>query len=614
MNGSLKGDDVLVSAIVSVYRAEKYIAACLDDLEQQTISDRMEIIVIDSGSDQNESEVILRYQNKYNNIKYIRTAERETVYAAWNRGIRLSSGEYITNANTDDRHRKDAYAVMVAALEQHPEIALVYADLFITEIENQTFDTCTPTGRFEWLEWDRQKLLEGSCFMGPQPMWRRSVHKEYGYFKADFITSGDYEFWLRISQTHEFLHLHELLGLYLKTPTSIEHSNRDAQTRENKETLSEYRAAARAGRIIHYITPTTPSVQRNAKIDQARKEYWSGNDTEAARIIDSLINGGVQSNDTYIDCIQLFLKLQTYERALHIINTVFPEDNALQLMLAKADAQIGLDDFDAASTTLSEIINTFPEHPYALNLIGVLLYEKNELESAVRCFQSAIENAPNCTDPCINLALVHLKQGAVKRAFKIARAGFLRENPTRVNVIKMAQISDAVNDTEKMNSLFRTAVRKYPENKTLIYHYVSLLLSQGSYGPALDYIEKAIIRFSHNDGILEQGLTVRKAVGPLSINEQSAGEETISLCLILTAVNDDLARCLASAKMGVDEIVAIDMGASVQDVKIAELFGARIFPMSHNAGIKDPWQLANQLAKGTISLRLKLDDMKEEKN
>jgi tetratricopeptide (TPR) repeat protein len=67
----------LVSAIVSVYNSERFIRGCIEDLEAQTIADRLEIIVIDSCSPQKECEIIEEMQHKYNNIKYIRTDKRK---------------------------------------------------------------------------------------------------------------------------------------------------------------------------------------------------------------------------------------------------------------------------------------------------------------------------------------------------------------------------------------------------------------------------------------------------------------------------------------------------------------------------------------------------------
>ncbi len=243
---------ILISAIVSTYNAAEQLSECLNDLECQSISDQLEIIVVDSGSLQNEGIIVNKFKERYKNIRYIRTQSRETVYQAWNRGIRIARGRYITNANTDDRHRVDAFERMAKYLEQNSEIALVYADLIKTKIKNETFDKCTPSGRFRWPDWDRNLLLVKGCFIGPQPMWRRSVHELYGYFEKEFVTSGDYEFWLRISQTLEFYHLRDTLGLYLESPDSIEHRNRKQQTIENHRILSRYNKSAQTKKIILY--------------------------------------------------------------------------------------------------------------------------------------------------------------------------------------------------------------------------------------------------------------------------------------------------------------------------------------------------------------------------
>ena len=213
-----------VSAIVSAYNSERFIAHCLEDLLSQTIADQIEIIVVDSGSQENEAAVVRKFQKEFKIIKYIKSEQRESVYAAWNRGIKIASGQYITNANTDDRHAPNALERMAGVLDEQPEIALVYADLWVTEIENQTFDKFTPVGRLNWKDFDRATLIDG-CYIGPQPMWRRAVHKKHGYFDEGFESAGDWEFWLRISQTEKFLHIKECLGLYLKSPNSIEHRN-----------------------------------------------------------------------------------------------------------------------------------------------------------------------------------------------------------------------------------------------------------------------------------------------------------------------------------------------------------------------------------------------------
>lgn len=242
----------LVSAIVSTCNAERFMHGCIEDLEAQSIADRMEIIVVDSASEQNEADVVGDFKKRYGNIRYVRTDERLSLYGAWNLGLEIACGRYVTSANTDDRHAPDAIERMAAVLEQRPDIALVYADVFKTTAENQTFEQCSRTQRFKWFDWDRNLLLQKGCFIGPQPLWRRSVHHIFGNFDETLVSSGDFEFWLRISQLFDFYHLPLPLGLYLENPDSIEHRNVKIKQREDLRIQAEYLTAALKHRLIRF--------------------------------------------------------------------------------------------------------------------------------------------------------------------------------------------------------------------------------------------------------------------------------------------------------------------------------------------------------------------------
>ncbi len=218
--------DCLVSAIVSACNSEEFIRGCLQDLVEQTLfqKGKMEIIVVDSGSRQNERAIIQEFQARYPNIRYVRTEERETVYAAWNRGIRLAGGKYITNANTDDRHAPDMLEKLASVLEQNPDVSYVYSYFYVTRIPNQTWQNKTPSRVMKLPPYSRELLLK-KYYCGPQPMWRRDVHEEYGYFDGRLKSSGDYEFALRISQTRRLMLVPEVLGLYYQNPNGIENSS-----------------------------------------------------------------------------------------------------------------------------------------------------------------------------------------------------------------------------------------------------------------------------------------------------------------------------------------------------------------------------------------------------
>ena len=252
----------LVSAIVSTYNNERFMEGRLRDLVAQTLGDRLEIIVVDSGSQQNEGAIVKRFMEAHSNIRYIRTEERETIYQAWNRGIRASRGRYITSANTDDRLRPDALEILASELDAQPGMALVYADFFITNTENEDFLSHTRTGYSIKPEFAPNIMLDG-CHMGPQPMWRRSLHDDLGWFDESLFAAGDYEFWCRVATKHPMLHVQEFLGLYLHNAAGICNSNSSRTGDETAKVRVKYRGlfpppAKELPRGFFYREPVKP--------------------------------------------------------------------------------------------------------------------------------------------------------------------------------------------------------------------------------------------------------------------------------------------------------------------------------------------------------------------
>ncbi len=233
-----------VSAIVSVYNAERFLEQCLADLFAQSLylSGDLEVVVVNTGSEQNECSIVRSFVSKGYCIKYIEVPERETVYSAWNRGIQVANGMYVTSANADDRHQVNSFQILSGYLDANDDVALVYADVDITEEENRAFGDAIIVGQYRWAEFSSTQLLKG-CFCGPQPMWRRNIHDELGFFDPSFVSAGDYEMWLRMAVNHKFKHINQVLGLYLKSPLSVEHSNIEKGSFETNLARSRYQEA-----------------------------------------------------------------------------------------------------------------------------------------------------------------------------------------------------------------------------------------------------------------------------------------------------------------------------------------------------------------------------------
>jgi hypothetical protein len=257
-----------VSALVSAYASEAHIRGCLQDLVEQTLfrSGQMEIIVVDSGSPEGERGVVLGFQREHPDaIVYLRTA-RETIYAAWNRAALASRGRYLVNANADDRHRPDAFAVLADALEAGGE-ALAYCDALLTERPNETF--AAHTARREWrlpAYNARQALVD--CPFGCTVMWRRSLHAALGLFEESFRIVGDYEFFLKASLHGGARHVRQALTLYLESPSSLSYESSRKVEEEANRFIVPLRRALPLQRIYPFLASDgSPMARAAAAVD-----------------------------------------------------------------------------------------------------------------------------------------------------------------------------------------------------------------------------------------------------------------------------------------------------------------------------------------------------------
>lgn len=175
----------------------------------------MEILVIDSCSEQEEGEIVREFQNRYDGIRYIRTDKRENLYKSWNRAIIEANGEYLTNANTDDRHDTRCIELLVRSLEEDSSYALSYGNLYKSITPNEKFGR-----KEESRSCKSQDFFPGSLLLhypyGAQPVWRKSLHHKVGLFDDEFKALGDFDFALRlVKQGIASKHVPEAEGLML---------------------------------------------------------------------------------------------------------------------------------------------------------------------------------------------------------------------------------------------------------------------------------------------------------------------------------------------------------------------------------------------------------------
>ncbi|MCM1264352.1 MAG: glycosyltransferase, partial [Butyrivibrio sp.] len=106
----------LISIIVPVYNAEKYLRECLISIcSQKNI--KSEIILVDDGSTDASGIICDEFAQKYTNIKVIHQ-ENAGPGVARNAGLDVMAGEYLCFVDSDDYIADDMYETLLKAIRQ----------------------------------------------------------------------------------------------------------------------------------------------------------------------------------------------------------------------------------------------------------------------------------------------------------------------------------------------------------------------------------------------------------------------------------------------------------------------------------------------------------------
>lgn len=89
-----------ISVIIPVYNVSKYLVTNINNLTMQTLND-LELIYVDDGSTDDSLKILMKYQEKYKNMKVIHQ-ENSGVSVARNKGLSVATGDYIAFVDPDD--------------------------------------------------------------------------------------------------------------------------------------------------------------------------------------------------------------------------------------------------------------------------------------------------------------------------------------------------------------------------------------------------------------------------------------------------------------------------------------------------------------------------------
>lgn len=120
-----------VSIIVPIHNAEKYLEKCISSIVEQ-IYENIEIILIDDGSTDKSYEICCKFKTQDPRIICI-TQENMGVSLSRNKGINLSSGDYIMFVDADDWIESEYVNIMINNIGEND----IIASSFTEETESQ---------------------------------------------------------------------------------------------------------------------------------------------------------------------------------------------------------------------------------------------------------------------------------------------------------------------------------------------------------------------------------------------------------------------------------------------------------------------------------------------
>ncbi len=204
----------LVTVLMPVYNAEKYLAEAIESILGQTFTD-FEFLIINDGSTDDSSKIIETYTDS--RIRYIENTTNLKLIATLNKGIGLAKGKYIARMDADDICYPQRLQKQVSFMEANTDVG-VCGSWFESFGLNSSSESKYPVDDFDI----RYTALYQCPFCHPTVILRTSVLIDNGLlYDAGYPHAEDYELWLRLSRVTRLANIPEFLLRYRKHDSNI---------------------------------------------------------------------------------------------------------------------------------------------------------------------------------------------------------------------------------------------------------------------------------------------------------------------------------------------------------------------------------------------------------
>jgi glycosyltransferase involved in cell wall biosynthesis len=199
---------IYISVIIATYNAAQTFEETILSIINQT-NKSFELIIIDANSNDATVEIIRKY-NKH--IAYWVSEPDQGIYDAWNKGILVAKGDWISFIGSDDYlFDSNVFTKVISFLQKANQLGIQYVYGKIIKVNPTNPGAIQYYGK-PWKDY-QSKILANMCMGHWASFHKATLFKEYGLFNADFKISGDYEFLLRIFKQNKNI------GLFADTVT-----------------------------------------------------------------------------------------------------------------------------------------------------------------------------------------------------------------------------------------------------------------------------------------------------------------------------------------------------------------------------------------------------------
>lgn len=178
----------LVSVIIAVFNGEKYLADAIESIIGQTYKN-IEIIIIDGNSTDRTVQIIKKYQSQ---ISYWISEPDKGIYDAWNKGLSVAQGEWISFIGSDDMYCPDAIENYINFVNLHE---LEDTEYISSRVQLITEEKEILRIHGEKWKWDKFKVYMNVAHVGS--LHNRKLFDQYGRYNISYKIAADYEFLLR---------------------------------------------------------------------------------------------------------------------------------------------------------------------------------------------------------------------------------------------------------------------------------------------------------------------------------------------------------------------------------------------------------------------------------